>query len=85
VHALDAREVMMRDMAARDREASVARDEQGVVRVVSRTAGWRDLLELAFGEIRSYGSGLVQVCRRMRALLEDLRAATPRGAARRDR
>jgi uncharacterized membrane protein len=77
VHALDALEVMVRDLAERDLEASLARDGQGVVRVVWRTAGWRDLLELAFGEIRSYGAGSVQVCRRMRALLEDLRATTP--------
>ncbi len=77
VHALDALEVMVRDLAARDLEASVARDEQrrGAGGVAYR--GLAGATELAFGEIRSYGSGSVQVCRRMCALLGDLRAATP--------
>lgn len=75
--ALDALEMMMRELGARDLEASLAVDEQGVARLIWPTAGWSDLLDLAFDEIRSYGAGSVQVCRRLRAVLEDLRATTP--------
>jgi uncharacterized membrane protein len=77
VQGLDALEVVMREVAARDLEASLVSDERGRVRLVWRNASWRGLLGLAFDEIRAYGASSVQVCRRMRALLEDLRAATP--------
>lgn len=36
------------------------------------------MLDLAFDEIRAYGVSSVQICRRLRAALEDLRAATAR-------
>ena len=35
------------------------------------------MLDLAFDEIRDYGAGSIQICRRLRAVLEDLLAATP--------
>ena len=41
--------------------------------VVVRTRRWEDVVELAFTEIRQYGGSSVQVVRRLRALLEDLR------------
>jgi len=67
----------MRELAPRNLEASFALDEQGVPRLVWRAPGWDDLLDLAFDEIREYGAGSVQVLRRLRAALEDLRADTP--------
>ena len=76
VQGIDVLEVMVREIAARDLEASVARDAAGNVRLVWRTPGWGDVLDLAFDEIRTYGAGSVQICRRLRAALEDLRAAT---------
>jgi uncharacterized membrane protein len=76
VHGLDALEVVVRDLARRDLDASLARDAGGRVRVVWRSPGWSDVLDLAFDEIRAYGAPSVQVCRRMRAALEDLRAST---------
>jgi len=48
-----------------------------VVRVVWHSPTWDDVLDLAFDEIRGYGAGSLQVARRMRAVLEDLLAATP--------
>ena len=77
VQALDALEVLVRELATRDLEASVARGPDGVVRVAWRSAGWSDVLDLAFDEIRFYGASSVQIARRLRALLEDLRAVTP--------
>ena len=38
-----------------------------------RARRWEDVVELAFTEIRQYGGSSVQVVRRLRALLEDLR------------
>ena len=75
--ALDVLEVLVGELAARDLEASLARDAEGVVRVVWRSPSWDDVLDLAFDEIRGYGAGALQVARRMRAVLEDLVAVTP--------
>jgi uncharacterized membrane protein len=41
--------------------------------VVVRARRWDDIVQLAFTEIRQYGGSSVQVVRRLRALLEDLR------------
>ncbi len=51
-----------------------ALDADGRVRLVVRTRGWVEYLEVAMTEIRHYGASSPQICRRMRALLEDLRA-----------
>src|SRR5262249_45735614 len=77
VQSLDALEVIVRELAGRNLEASFALDERGATRLVWRSPGWSDLLDLAFEEIRFYGADSVQVTRRLRAVLEDLRAATP--------
>jgi uncharacterized membrane protein len=77
VHGLDVLEILVRELAGRDLTQSLARDARGTVRLVWRTPGWSDVLDLAFDEIRQYGASSLQVCRRMRAVLEDLRAATP--------
>jgi uncharacterized membrane protein len=77
VQALDVLEPFLRDLAGRDLEQSVARGPDGAVRLAWHSPGWSDLVELAFDEIRAYGASSVQVARRMRAVLEDLRATTP--------
>jgi uncharacterized membrane protein len=77
VNALDVLEVFMRELAGRDLDASVARGPDGAVRVAWRSPSWPDLLDLAFDEIRMYGASSLQVARRLRAVLEDLRATTP--------
>jgi uncharacterized membrane protein len=77
VQALDVLEVLVRDLAGRDLEASLARDAAGDLRLVWPTPSWDDVLDLAFEEIRDYGAGSVQICRRLRAVLEDLLASTP--------
>jgi uncharacterized membrane protein len=77
VQALDVLEVLVRELSGRDLEASLARDAAGELRLVWPTPSWDDVLDLAFEEIRDYGAGSVQICRRLRALLEDLLASTP--------
>jgi uncharacterized membrane protein len=48
------------------------RDREGTPRLLMPGRTWEDYLTLAVTEIREYGSGSVQVMRRLRALLEDL-------------
>lgn len=76
VQGLDQLEPVVRELAGRDLDASFARSSDGRVRLVWPSPGWEDVLDLAFDEIRAYGASSVQICRRMRALLEDLRAST---------
>jgi uncharacterized membrane protein len=76
VHGLDVLEVLVRELAGRDLETSLDRDADGTVRLVWPSPSWSDVLDLAFDEIRHYGAGSLQVARRLRAVLEDLRAAT---------
>lgn len=47
-------------------------DAAGELRVVYPTPAWSDFLNLAFNEIRFYGSNSIQVQRRLRAALENL-------------
>ena len=77
VQALDVLEVLVRELSARDLEASLARDVTGDVRLVWPSPSWEDVLDLAFDEIRLYGAGSLQICRRLRAVLDDLAASTP--------
>jgi len=49
------------------------RDGEGAPRLLMPGRTWEDYLTLAVTEIREYGSGSIQVMRRLRALLEDLR------------
>ncbi|MER5935106.1 DUF2254 domain-containing protein [Streptomyces sp. NPDC002054] len=50
----------------------VLADDQGRPRLVVPGRDWKDYLQLAVCEIREYGASSVQVCRRLRALLEGL-------------
>jgi uncharacterized membrane protein len=62
-------------------------DAAGAPRLVVPSRSWEDYLALGFSEIRTYGMHSTQVCRRMRALLEDLEGAvtpTNRSAVRRE-
>ncbi|CAM5618914.1 DUF2254 domain-containing protein [Streptomyces pilosus] len=52
-------------------------EERGEPRLVLPGRGWAEYLELGVTEIREYGTGSLQVCRRLRAVLEGLLAALP--------
>jgi uncharacterized membrane protein len=73
VQGIDVLEPIVRELAGRDLGASFARGADGRVRLVWSSPDWDDVLDLAFDEIRAYGASAVQICRRMRAALEDLR------------
>jgi uncharacterized membrane protein len=47
-------------------------DSGGHLRLAVHTRSWEDYLDLGVSEIRQYGRGSPQVCRRLRAMLEDL-------------
>jgi len=51
------------------------RDADGRLRVLAPVRRWEDFLELGVTEIRRYGAKAVQVTRRLRAALEELRGA----------
>lgn len=51
-------------------------DDDGTLRLVIPVLTWRGYVELAFDEVRRYGADSLQVQRRLRAILGDLRAAT---------
>jgi uncharacterized membrane protein len=77
VQAIDALEPLIGELAARNLERSHALDSEAATRLVWRAPSWEDFLDLAFEEIRAYGRNSIQVCRRLRAALENLRAHTP--------
>lgn len=75
--ALDQIELLLRRLGRRRLALGSCRDQQGVVRFWYRAPSWEDYLTLALDETRHYGEGSVQIMRRLRALLEDLRDAVP--------
>ena len=77
IQALDQIELLLRQVGSRRLTPGVARDEAGVVRFRYPAPSWEDYVSLALDETRQYGESSVQVTRRLRALLEDLRAAVP--------
>ncbi|CAM5643292.1 hypothetical protein GCM10010222_58980 [Streptomyces tanashiensis] len=55
----------------------VLADRDGHARLVLPGRDWENFLQLAVCEIREYGGSSVQVCRRLRAMLEDLLGILP--------
>jgi uncharacterized membrane protein len=52
-------------------------DERGQLRVIFRTPNWDDFVNLVFSEIRAYGSDNLQIVRRLRAMMENLKETLP--------
>lgn len=78
VQALDGIDFLLMDLGARDlRARGAVTDTHGRLRLVYPTPTWTDLLDLSLTEIRHYGASSPQIPRRMRALLDGLRRATP--------
>jgi len=74
---LDQIELLLRELGGRRLGPGIDRDADGEPRLVRPVPSWEDYLTLALDETRQYGEGSVQVTRRLRALLEDLREAVP--------
>jgi uncharacterized membrane protein len=77
VQVLDQLHDFLRRLATRPFPSGAHQDEEGKTRLVVPSMSWEGYLSLACDEIRHYGEGSVQVARRMRAMLEDLREIAP--------
>jgi uncharacterized membrane protein len=75
--AMDQIELLLKQLGGRRLGPGVAADEAGVVRVRHPVPSWEDYLTLAVDETRHFGEGSIQVMRRLRALLEEVRASVP--------
>ena len=69
VQALDQIEDLLLRLGRHDMDSGYASDAKGMPRLVFPMPTWEDYLALAFDEIRQYGTGSVQVMRRLRAAL----------------
>ena len=74
VQALDRLEELLVELHRRDPGPVLVLDEHGGPAGRVPAPGWTDYLELAVTEIRHYGGGSIQVCRRLHALHEHLLA-----------
>jgi uncharacterized membrane protein len=77
VQALDQVEDLLLRLGRSDLSAGRVRDGRGGLRLVYPVPDWEDFLVLAFDEIRYCGASSIQVMRRMRALLQDLKEHVP--------
>jgi len=77
VQAIDQLDDLLRRIGRRQLAVGYVSDRAGQLRVIYPTPHWEDFLALAIDEIRNYGATSIQVMRRLRALLEDLREAVP--------
>ena len=74
VQALDRLEALLVELHRRDPGPVLVLDDDGAPAGRVPAPTWTDYLELAVTEIRHYGCGSVQVCRRLNALHEHLLA-----------
>jgi uncharacterized membrane protein len=77
VLAIDQIKRLLRAVGRRHLHDDVIRDAAGKLRVVYRTPGWEDFVQLSCREIRLYGAANFQIARRLRSMLENLQPALP--------
>ena len=77
VLAIDQIHHLLRDVGCRDLDDERVRDRGGAVRLIYRTPGWEDFVQLAVTEVRLFGAGSIQIARRLRAMLENLIQTLP--------
>jgi uncharacterized membrane protein len=67
----------LRQLADRPFPSGLHYDEEGQLRLLTRTLSWEGYVRLAFDELRQVGASSPQVTRRLRAALEDLKTVAP--------
>ena len=77
VLALDQVHRLLRLVGRRKLRGEVILDDDGQPRVIFRTPNWEDYVQVACSEIRACGANNLQIVRRMRAMLENLRSTLP--------
>lgn len=75
VQCIDRLHDLLRRVAVRPLPSGRYGDAEGQLRLVVRRPSWEDFVHLAFDEIRHFGIGSLQIPRRLRAALLDLKAA----------
>ena len=79
VQCIDRLHDLLRRLAVRPITPGRYGDAEGRLRLLVPRPAWEDFVHLAFDEIRHFGIGSVQIPRRLRAALLDLKAAAPPG------
>lgn len=77
VQALEQIEILLRIVATRRLLPGEVRDTGGNLRLVYPAPSWEDFLSIGLDETRLFGADSIQIMRRLRALLEDLRETVP--------
>ena len=77
VLAIDQIHRLLRVVGKRHLDTHAMLDESGRFGVAFRTPDWEDYVTLSVSEIRQYGATSVQVVRRLRAMLENLKTSLP--------
>lgn len=77
VIAIDQLHRMLRMVGKRHLRTDEISDRSGQLRVIFRTPDWEDFVNLAFIEIRNFGSNNIQIVRRLRAMIENLIQTLP--------
>lgn len=77
VQAIDQIQHLLLVIGRRNLDEGEVRDSEGSLRFVFGTPDWPDFVMLAVSEVRQFGSGSIQVDRRLRAMLEHLIDALP--------
>jgi uncharacterized membrane protein len=77
VLAIDQLHRMLRSVGRRHLRTDEILDGSGRLRVIFRTPNWEDFVHLAFSEIRACGANNLQILRRLRAMIENLKETLP--------
>jgi uncharacterized membrane protein len=77
VLAIDQLHRMLRSVGRRNLRTDEISDASGQLRVIFRTPNWDDFVNLAFSEIRACGANNLQIVRRLRAMIENLKETLP--------
>jgi uncharacterized membrane protein len=77
VQVLDQLHDLLRRLGGKDFGTGWHGDDRGMPRLYVRQPTWDTFVALGLDEIRQYGIDAVQVVRRLRSLLDDLRASLP--------
>jgi uncharacterized membrane protein len=77
VLAIDQLHRMLRSVGRRNLRTDEILDASKQLRVIFRTPNWDDFVHLAFSEIRACGANNLQIMRRLRAMIENLKETLP--------
>jgi uncharacterized membrane protein len=77
VLAIDQLHRLLRRAGKRNLRSDQILDRSGKVRVIFQTPNWEDFVNLAFTEIRFYGAENIQIARRLRAMIVNLKDTLP--------